>query len=70
MIMSQLLCLSSSPRGEASYSRRVPAHGPKELRLMHREAAVTARDPAREPLAQIDEAFVVDPRAAPDLAAA
>jgi FMN-dependent NADH-azoreductase len=70
MIMSHLLCLTSSPRGDAPYSHRVAAHVPKELRLMHRNATVTIRDLAREPLPHIDGAFVVAARAVEGLATA
>jgi FMN-dependent NADH-azoreductase len=70
MIMSHLLCLTSSPPGDASYSHRIAARVPKELRLMHRKATVTTRDFAREPVPHIDGAFFVAARAAEGLATA
>jgi FMN-dependent NADH-azoreductase len=63
MIMSHLLCLTSSPRGDASASHRVAAHVPKELQLMHRQATVTTRALAREPHSHFDDHFGVATRA-------
>ena len=68
MIMSQLLCLPSSARGDASNG--VAAHVLNELRLMRREAAVITRDLAGEPLPHADEGFVGARRASKGLAAA
>jgi FMN-dependent NADH-azoreductase len=56
--MTNILYLTSSPRGGASYSSRVAARVLEELRRVHPQAGVTVRDLARDPVAHIDEDFV------------
>jgi FMN-dependent NADH-azoreductase len=60
--MRQILCLTSSPRRDTSYSNLVAARLLKELRVVHPDAAVTIRDLARYPLPHIDEDFVIATR--------
>src|SRR5262245_6808087 len=54
-----ILHITSSPRGNASYSNRVAADVLDELRWRAPAAAVTMRDLARDPLPHIDDDFVV-----------
>ena len=56
--MTNILYLTSSPRGGASYSSRVAARVLEELRRVHPQAGVTVRDLAKDPVAHIDEDFV------------
>jgi FMN-dependent NADH-azoreductase len=60
--MSHILVVTSSPRGEASYSNRVAAHLLSELQQTQAEATVTVRDLARDALSPIDEDFVAATR--------
>jgi FMN-dependent NADH-azoreductase len=53
-----ILHITSSPRGEASYSNRVAAQVVAELKGRAGSAAVTTRDLARDPLPHIDADFV------------
>src|SRR5205807_5188988 len=56
--MTNILFLTSSPRGGASHSSRVAARVLEELRRVHPRAGVTVRDLAKDPVAHIDEDFV------------
>jgi FMN-dependent NADH-azoreductase len=56
--MTEILFLTSSPRGGASYSNRVAARVLEELRRAHPESRVTVRDLAKNPVPHIDEDFV------------
>jgi FMN-dependent NADH-azoreductase len=60
--MRQILCLTSSPRRDTSYSNLVAARVLKELRVVHPDAAVTVRDLAGNPLPHIDDDFVTATR--------
>jgi FMN-dependent NADH-azoreductase len=60
--MRQILCLTSSPRRDTSYSNLVAARLLKELRIVHPDAAVTIRDVAGNPLPHIDDDFVTATR--------
>ena len=60
--MRQILCLTSSPRRDTSYSNLVAARLLKELRIVHPDAAITIRDLAGNPLPHIDEDFVTATR--------
>jgi FMN-dependent NADH-azoreductase len=60
--MRQILCLTSSPRRDTSYSNLVAARVLKELRIVHPDAAVTIRDLAGNPLPHIDDDFVTATR--------
>ena len=54
-----ILHVTSSPRGETSYSNRVAAQVIAELKRREAGATVTTRDLARDPLPHIDDDFVV-----------
>src|SRR5260370_12007510 len=56
--MTNILYLTSSPRGGASDGRRVAAGALEELRRVHPRAGVVVRDLAKDPVAHIDEDFV------------
>ena len=56
--MTNILYLTSSPRGGASHSTRVAAGVLEELRRVHPQASVIVRDLAKDPVAHIDEDFV------------
>ncbi len=60
--MRQILCLTSSPRRDTSYSNLVAARVLKELRSVHPDAVITIRDLAGNPLPHIDEDFVTATR--------
>jgi FMN-dependent NADH-azoreductase len=60
--MRQILCLTSSPRRDTSYSNLVAARVLKELSVVHPDATVTIRDLARNPLPHIDDDFVTATR--------
>jgi putative NADPH-quinone reductase len=60
--MCNILYVSSSSRGSASYSNRVAGHVIDELRQAGPQATVTVRDLARDPLPHIDDDFVVATR--------
>jgi len=60
--MRQILCLTSSPRRDTSYSNLVAARVLKELRIVHPDAVVTIRDLAGNPLPHIDDDFVTATR--------
>jgi len=57
-----ILHVTSSPRGSASYSNRVAANVLDELRARNPGATVTVRDLAREPLPHIGDDFVAATR--------
>jgi FMN-dependent NADH-azoreductase len=57
-----ILCLTSSPRRDTSYSSLVAMRVLRELRQVYPEATVTIRDLARNPLAHIDEDFAIATR--------
>ena len=56
--MTNILLLTSSPRGAASHSNRVAAQVVEELRRANPHSKVTVRDLAKNPLPHIDEHFV------------
>jgi FMN-dependent NADH-azoreductase len=56
--MTNILYVTSSPRGKASHSTEVAAHVLEELKQAHPGAKITVRDLARDPLPHIDEHFV------------
>lgn len=56
--MSNILYVTSSPRGGDSYSNRVAARVLNELEQAHPGATVVVRDVARDPLPHVDEDFV------------
>ncbi|MFA5901006.1 MAG: FMN-dependent NADH-azoreductase [Hyphomicrobium sp.] len=58
----KILCLTSSPRRDTSYSNLVAMRVLRELRQVYPDATVTIRDLARNPLAHIDEDFVIATR--------
>jgi FMN-dependent NADH-azoreductase len=60
--MRQILCLTSSPRRDTSYSNLVAARLLRELRIVHPDAAITIRDLAGSPLPHIDDDFVTATR--------
>jgi FMN-dependent NADH-azoreductase len=57
-----ILYVTSSSRGSASYSNRVAAEVLDELRVRNPGTAVTVRDLAHEPLPHIGDAFVAATR--------
>lgn len=57
-----ILCLTSSPRRDTSYSSLVAMRVLRELRQVYPDATVTIRDLARNPLPHIDEDFVTATR--------
>ena len=57
-----ILCLTSSPRRDTSYSNLVAMRVLRELRQVYPEATVTIRDLARNPLPHIDDDFVTATR--------
>jgi len=60
--MCNILYVSSSPRGGASYSNRVAARVIDELRQANPQSTLTVRELAREPLPHIDADFVAATR--------
>jgi FMN-dependent NADH-azoreductase len=60
--MTNILYLTSSPRGSDSYSSSVATRVIEELRRIHPGASVTTRDLARDPLPHVDADFVVATR--------
>jgi FMN-dependent NADH-azoreductase len=62
--MSNILFLTSSPRGSASYSSQVALALLRKLRDSEPSAEVVVRDLARTPLPHIDDDFVVATRSA------
>lgn len=56
--MTDILDVTSSPRGDASYSNRVSARALDDIRHYRRNAAVVVRDLARDTLPHIDEDFL------------
>jgi len=60
--MRQILCLTSSPRRDTSYSNLVAARVLKELRMVDPDAVITVRDLAGNPVPHIDEDFVTATR--------
>jgi FMN-dependent NADH-azoreductase len=57
-----ILCLTSSPRRDTSYSSLVAMRVLRELREVYPDATVTIRDLARNPLPHIDEDFAIATR--------
>jgi FMN-dependent NADH-azoreductase len=64
--MTNILFISSSVRGAASYSNRVAGNVLENLRRVHPDAVVTFRDLGREPPPHIDGDFVTGLGVAPD----
>jgi len=62
--MSNILYVSSSPRGSASYSNRVAARVIRELRQADPQTTVTVRDLAQDPVPHVDVDFVTATRSA------
>jgi FMN-dependent NADH-azoreductase len=60
--MRQILCLTSSPRRDTSYSNLVAAQLLREVRKVHPESGITIRDLAGNPLPHIDDDFVTATR--------
>jgi FMN-dependent NADH-azoreductase len=60
--MNEILCVTSSPRGDTSYSNLVAARVLREIRAVRPHANVTIRDLARNPLPHIDDDFVTATR--------
>jgi FMN-dependent NADH-azoreductase len=60
--MSNILYVSNSPRGSASYSNQVAARVIDELRQANPQATLTVRDLAQDPLPHIDVDFVAATR--------
>jgi FMN-dependent NADH-azoreductase len=56
--MTNILYVTSSPRGAESYSHRVASQVIAELQAAHPGARVRVRDVARDPLPHVDENFV------------
>ena len=57
-----ILCLTSNPRRDTSYSSLVAMRVLRELRQVYPDATVTIRDLARNPLPHIDEDFAIATR--------
>jgi len=62
--MSNILYVSSSPRGSASYSNQVATRIIDELRQANPQTTLTVRDLAQDPLPHIDADFVAATRSA------
>src|SRR6202166_3449794 len=62
--MSRILHVSSSPRGDASYSNQVAARLIRELKQANPQTTVTVRDLAQDPLPHVDADFVAAARSA------
>jgi FMN-dependent NADH-azoreductase len=62
--MCNILDISSSPRGAASYSKQVAENVISDLRGHDSNATLTVRDLAQLPLPHIDEDFVIATRGA------
>jgi FMN-dependent NADH-azoreductase len=60
--MNEILCVTSSPRGDASYSNLVAARVLREIRAVQPHANVTIRDLAHNPLPHIDDDFITATR--------
>jgi FMN-dependent NADH-azoreductase len=60
--MCNILYISSSPRGSASYSNRIAESVIRDLRKNDPNATLVVRDLAREPLPHIDDDFVTATR--------
>lgn len=60
--MTNILHVTSSPRGDDSYSNRIGARVLGHLKQNYPGATVTVRDLAREPLPHIDQDFVIATR--------
>ena len=65
--MCNVLLVSSSPRGSASYSNQVAARVIRELQQANPQATVRVRDLAQDPLPHIDVDFVAAIRSADGL---
>jgi len=57
-----ILHITSSPRGAASFSNRVAENVLGELRRRHADASIVTRDLARKPLPHVDADFVTATR--------
>ena len=64
--MTNILLVTSSPRGGASYSNRVAARLVEELHRVHAGARLVVRDLAKTPLRHIDEQFAAGRSASTD----
>ncbi|MCX5543783.1 FMN-dependent NADH-azoreductase [Paraburkholderia sp. CNPSo 3076] len=64
--MSHILLITSSPRGADSLSTRFASEFAQRLREQHPGSTLTIRDLYSDPLAHIDEAYVVGRTLAPD----
>jgi FMN-dependent NADH-azoreductase len=62
--MSRILHVSSSPRGDASYSNQVAGRLIRELKQANPQTTVTVRDLAHDPLPHVDADFVAATRSA------
>jgi len=62
--MCNILYVSSSPRGSASYSNKIAESVIRDLRSNDRGATLTVRDLAQDPLPHIDDDFVTATRGA------
>jgi FMN-dependent NADH-azoreductase len=62
--MSNILYISSSPRGSASYSNQIAESVIRDLRSNDPDATLTVRDLAQGPLPHIDDDFVTVTRGA------
>lgn len=60
--LRNILCLTSSPHLDTSYSSLVAMRVLRELRQVYPDASVTIRDLARYPLPHIDEDFAIATR--------
>src|SRR5262249_45828782 len=60
--MRRILCLTSSPRRDTSYSNLVADRVLRELSTVEPGAALTMRDLAHHPLPHIDEDFIMATR--------
>jgi FMN-dependent NADH-azoreductase len=56
-VVNEILFITSSPRGNASYSNKIGTQVLDELQRAHPGAAITVRDLARDLLPHIDENF-------------
>lgn len=68
--MSNVLLITSSPRGTASYSTRVARSLAEKLASARPDGTVTHRDLAREPLPHINDGFAAARNTPPELLSA
>jgi FMN-dependent NADH-azoreductase len=64
--MNKVLFVTSSPRGQQSYSQQVARRIVDDLKIGHPGAQITVRNVARDPLPHIGEAFVSGMAQAPE----